>query len=197
MHFDESQYEESRLISLLADDSEYAFQLLYDRHRKKIYQTALRYLKSPILAQEVVQDVFMKLWFNRRKLNSDQPIGAWLYTLTKNNLLNRLKKIANEWNAMKEISMVSEVAVNNVENRLQESQYNELLEEAVRSLPVQQQKVFILARRHHLTYLEIGEKLGISALTVKTHMSRALEAIKKYFSDKGILVSAIFILLLL
>ena len=83
MHSDEIKYEESKLISLLAEDSEYAFQLLYDRHRKRIYQTALRYLKSPILSQEVVQDVFLKLWFNRRGLKADQPLEAWLYSVTK------------------------------------------------------------------------------------------------------------------
>lgn len=197
MYFDELQYEESKLISLLAEDSEYAFQLLYDRHRKRIYQTALRYLKSPILAQEVVQDVFLKLWFNRKKLDTGKSIEAWLYTITKNNLINRLKKIANEWNALKEVGIISERAINNVESQLQEAQYNELLQQAVRSLPEQQKKVFTLARQEHLTYLEIGEQLGISALTVKTHMSRALETIKKYFSDRGIVVSAVIILLLL
>ena len=196
MHQDEIKYEESKLISLLGEDSEYAFQLLYDRHRKRIYQTALRYLKSPILAQEVVQDVFLELWFNRKNLKSDQPLEAWLYSLTKNNLINRLKKIANEWKALKGLGFISERSINNIENNLQESQYNELLETAIGQLSEQQQKVFKLARHERLTYLEIGEKLQISPLTVKTHMSRALESIKVFFSDHGIILSALIIILL-
>lgn len=196
MHPDEIKYEESKLISLLGQDSEYAFQLLYDRHRKRIYQTALRYLKSPILAQEVVQDVFLKLWFNRKNLKPDQPLEAWLYSLTKNNLINRLKKIANEWKALKDLGFISERSINNIENNLQESQYNELLQTAIGQLSEQQQKVFKLARHEQLTYLEIGEKLQISPLTVKTHMSRALESIKVFFSDQGIILSTSIIILL-
>jgi len=194
---DEIKYEESKLIALLAEDSEYAFQLLYDRHRRRIYQTALRYLKSPILAQEVVQDVFLKLWFNRKNLKTDQPVEAWLYTITKNNLLNRIKKIANEWRAIKGASHLSEKFVDNIENNMQSAQYNELLQKAIAHLPEQQQKVFTLARYEQLTYIEIGEHLGISPLTVKTHMSRALDSIKIFFADHGIVFFAGIVLLFL
>jgi len=197
LHPDEIKYEESTLISLLAEDSEYAFQLLYDRHRKRIYQTALRYLKSPILAQEVVQDVFLKLWFNRKLLKTDQPLEAWLYSIAKNNLINKLKKIANEWKAMKGLGFISETSVNNIENNLQEIQYNQLLQKAIAHLPEQQQKVFKLSRYENLTYIEIGEKMQISPLTVKTHMQRALEAIKKFFLEHGIIISTYILLLLL
>ncbi|MEO8944507.1 MAG: sigma factor, partial [Ginsengibacter sp.] len=102
-----NKYEDSQLIALLSDDSEYAFQLLYDRHRRRIYQTALRYLKSPSLAQEVVQDVFLKLWFYRKDIKADRSLEAWLYSLAKNNVLNRLKKIANEWKAKNDLRIVS------------------------------------------------------------------------------------------
>ncbi|MFZ4583382.1 MAG: RNA polymerase sigma factor, partial [Paludibacter sp.] len=182
MHPNEFQYEESKLISLLKEDSEYAFQLLYDRHRKRIYQTGLRYLKSPILAQEVVQDVFLKLWFNRKQLKENQPIEAWLYTLAKNNILNRMKKLANEWKAIKGLGLISETSENSAESALQFAQYNQMLQEAIAALPEQQQKVFLLARNEQLSHREIAEALHISPLTVKTHMSRALESIKIFFS---------------
>ncbi|MEJ7678204.1 MAG: hypothetical protein WKG06_10155 [Segetibacter sp.] len=58
MHYDQHKYEEAKLVSLLAEDSEYAFQLIYDRYCNRIYQISIRYLKSPLLAQELVQDVF-------------------------------------------------------------------------------------------------------------------------------------------
>ena len=190
LHQDEVKYEESRLIAMLAEDSEYAFQLIFDRHRKKIYQTALKYLKSPVLAQEVVQDVFLKLWLNRKKLRTDYPIKAWLHTLTKNNLINRLKKIATEWQAIKNLSAIAEVSVSNASYKLEEKQYNVFLQRAIASLPSQQQKVFILARHRQMTYIEIAEELNISPLTVKTHMARALDAIRASFADNGIILSA-------
>lgn len=196
MHPNEFQYEESKLISLLKEDSEYAFQLLYDRHRKRIYQTGLRYLKSPILAQEVVQDVFLKLWFNRKQLKENQPIEAWLYTLAKNNILNRMKKLANEWKAIKGLGLISETSENSTESSIQFAQYNQMLQEAIAALPEQQQKVFLMARNELLSHREIAEALHISPLTVKTHMSRALESIKSFFSSKGILFSTAILVLI-
>ena len=182
LHHDQQIYEEAHLITLLADDSEYAFQLMYDRYRNRIYQTAIRYLKSPLLAQEVVQDVFLKLWIERKNIKTDQPLEAWLYTVAKNNLINRLKKIASEWKALSNMKLIIQQSVNTASAKIEEAQHNELLQKAILSLPQQQQTVFCLARHEHLTYIQIGEKMGISPLTVKKHMSRALLHIKTYFS---------------
>jgi len=55
--------DEATLISLLKKDSEYAFQLLFEHHHNLVYKVALLYVKSPTLAQDIVQDVFMKIWF--------------------------------------------------------------------------------------------------------------------------------------
>lgn len=182
---DQQLYEEARLIALLSDDSEYAFQLLFDRYRNRIYQTAIRYLKSPVLAQEVVQDVFLKLWFERRNIRQDLPLEAWLFTIAKNNLLNRLKKLASEWKALKNLKDAESQCSDSPEDQLQESQYNQLLQEALLALAEQQRRVFLLSRNEHLTYVQIGERLNISPLTVKTHMSRALESIRAYFLSRG------------
>ncbi len=193
LHPDQQIYEESHLIALLAEDSEYAFQLMYDRHRNRIYHVAVRYLRSPLLAQEVVQDVFLKLWIERKNIKTDQPLEAWLYTVAKNNLVNRLKKIANEWKALSDLKNLTAQFVNAASDKIEESQYQELLHKAIDSLPQQQQMVFILARNEHLTYNQIGDKMGISPLTVKKHMSRALLHIKTYF--KG--VEGLFLLIVL
>lgn len=191
----ENKYEDSKLVSLLAADSENAFQLIYDRHRNRIYQTAIRYLKSPVIAQDVVQDVFLKLWYHRKELDINQSIEAWLYSVTKNNLLNRIKKIAGEWKAMKHVGNLTESLSENVESKLEESQHKELLVLAISRLSDQQQKVFKLSRYEMLTYTEIGEKLDISPLTVKTHMARALSSIREFFLKHGITFSfSIFIL---
>lgn len=197
MHDSQHIYEEAKLISLLAQGSEYAFQRLYDRYRSRIYQTAVQYLKSPLLAQDVVQDVFMKLWFERANIKEDQCIEAWLYTVAKHNLINRLKKIAREWKAMDGIKLITATEVNNTSNKVQESYYHQLLQNAIRELPEQQQKVFQLARNEELTYIQIGEVMGISPLTVKTHMSRALAHIKAYFILHGEVFFGILVLRLL
>ena len=191
--FDQEKYEESKLVLLLADDSEYAFQLLYDRHRNRIYKTAIRFLKSPILAQDVVQDVFMKLWFSRKNMNASQPIEAWLHTVAKNNIINRLKKLTNEWKALTELPFITTISNNATENSVQEAEYISILNHAISTLPEQQKKSFQMSRHENMTYIQIGEQLGLSPLTVKTHISRALLHIKSVLAEKGIIISIVIL----
>ena len=190
---DQPAYEESKLTALLAQDSEYAFQLLFDRYRNAIYRLALRYIKSPILAQEIVQDVFLKLWFERKNLHIGKPIEPWLFRVAKNHIINHLEKLSREWKALHHIARNDESAAQNIYDQLQDAQYQKLLREAIGTLPQKQKQVFELARHHNLSYLEIAEKLQISSLTVKTHMSRALQHIRNFFQQEGI----VFLLCLL
>jgi len=189
LHFEESKYDEQKLLTLLKEDSEYAFQLIYDCNRNRIYKTAVWYLKSPILAQEVVQDVFLKLWFERNDFKINTSIEGWLFTVAKNNILNRLKKISNEWKALNILPLLRNDVSNNTENSIQDSEYASILNAAVQSLPTQQRRVFQLARQEQLSYSEIGKEMDLSPLTVKTHMSRALTHIKAYLKLKGIIIS--------
>ncbi len=185
MQHDQHSYEEAKLISLLSKDSEYAFQLMYDRYRNRIYQTAIRYLKSPVLAQETVQDVFLKLWLERKNLQPGTSIEAWLYTVAKNNLVNKLKRIAIEWKALHQVQLNTIKYDHSTSDKVEDSQYQQLLQNALAQLSPQQQMVFHLARNEYLTYIEIGERMDISPLTVKTHMARALNHIKSYLAKNG------------
>lgn len=181
-----SKYEEYKLLALLAEDSHYAFQLLYDRHRNRVYQTAVRYLKSPQLGQEVVQDVFMKLWFERHDLKRFASLEAWIYTVARNNIMNRLKRLAVEWKALHHLGHRSASSDQHTLQQLDDREYSRILQEVIADLPQQQRQVFELARHEKLSYAEIGERLRISPLTVKTHMARALQQIRVRLAGKGI-----------
>lgn len=189
MHNDPVKYEEYKLLALLANDSEYAFQMIYDRYRNRIYKTSIQYLKSPSLGQDVVQDVFLKLWFERKNLKTDLPIEAWLHTVAKNNILNRLKRIAIEWKALDHIAHFKVTEVNLTSEKIEYSEYKQAFARAITSLPEKQQQVFQLARQEGLTYIQIGLRLNISPLTVKTHMARALRQIRILLQNQGIAFS--------
>lgn len=184
----EEKYQESKLINLLANDSEYAFQLLYDRHRNRIYRLAVRYLKSPLLAQEVVQDVFLKLWFERKKIQSNKPLEAWLFTIAKNTLINRFKKITHDWNALHNYTHdIQDPIENGADSRVLNMELQGILHSAINQLPPQQKEVFHLTKEEGLSYQEVASQLHISPLTVKTHMSRALENMRTYLQQEGVL----------
>src|ERR1700755_2020207 len=87
---------------LLADGSEYAFTQLFDHYRAKVYSIAWHFLKSPILAEEIVQDVFMKIWLKRQDLKEIQNTENYLFILTRNLIFDRMKGLSYETTAQKE-----------------------------------------------------------------------------------------------
>jgi RNA polymerase sigma-70 factor (family 1) len=181
----EKQQEESTLLSLLAQDSEYAFQVLFDRYRNNVYNVAMMYVKSPVVAEEIVQDVFLKLWFQRKNIIAIRSLESWFFTLTKNLTLNCLKKIAHEWTAREKWIKQNELSENTIDDKILNGEYSQLLQRAVKCLSPQQQQVYRLAKEEGLSYEAISKQLSISPLTVKTHMARAFSSIRLFLQAHG------------
>lgn len=190
-----SKHTETELLQMLKKDDQLAFKHLYELHHQRIYQIALKYLKSSSNAQEVVQEVFMQLWVNRSTLIKIISLEAWLHTVAKNNIMNRLKREAIEWKARDFFLHQPAASEDNTFNELQNKEYTQLLKSSIENLSAQQKMVFELARYEKLSYAEIGERMQISPLTVKTHMSRALQEIRRNMAKHGIEIPVIFFFL--
>lgn len=187
--------EQNRILKLLHEGSEYAFQIIFDRYKNRIYKLSLKYLVSPILAQEAVQDVFLKLWFAKDEINDWQHLEKWLALVSKNHCIDQLRKISREWQTVSlNENTSSELSENNSLNNVIDKQYEELLSYIINKLPLKQKEVYSLVRESKLSYLQVGDKLGISPLTVKTHMSRALQYIKGELLKQGVVFAVLFIL---
>lgn len=182
----EEKYEESTLLSMLEQDSEYAFQIVFDRYRDKMYKVAMLYVKSPVIAEEIVQDVFLKLWFGRKNLAQIQSLESWLFILTRNLTINCLKKIAHEWTAREKAVRETNLSESRTDYKLMDAEYRRLLQQAISNLSPQQQQVYKLAKEEGLSYEAIGLQLSLSPLTVKTHMARALASIRLFLEQNGI-----------
>jgi RNA polymerase sigma-70 factor (family 1) len=181
----EKKYEESTLLSLLAQNSEYAFQLVFDRYRNNIYKVAMMYVKSPVIAEEIVQDVFLKLWFQRKPLTEIRSLESWFFTLTKNLTLNCMKKIAHEWTAREKWITQNNLSENNADDKILNAEYQQLFQQAIAHLSPQQQQVYKMAKEQGLSYDDISRQLSISPLTVKTHMARALASMRLFLQQNG------------
>lgn len=184
------QYDEAALLALLKQDSEYAFQLIFDLYRNRVYRIAMLYVKSSALAEDIVQDVFMKIWFQRKNLPELVSFEAWICTLSKNLTINCLKKLAHEWKARQHWNKENNLVEDTTDHKIRNAQYSELLSQAIAQLPEQQQKVYRLAKETGLSYEAIAQELSISPLTVKTHMARALAAIRSFLQqyDKELMI---------
>lgn len=181
----ETTYDETALLAMLAQDSEYAFQLVFDTYRNRIYGISLSYLKESILAEEAVQEVFLKLWLKRKELSDTKSLQAWLFTVAKNHLLNQVNKIAREWKARQGLANQSAASEDTASHKLLDSEYKKLLTLAIGQLSERQQEVYRLAKEQSLTYEQIAVQLSMSPLTVKTHLSRAMESIRSFLKQHG------------
>ncbi len=188
--------EENNWLRLVAAGNERAFRSLYDEHAGKVYALAFSYLKSPLAAQDVVQDVFLKIWEKRSDLSSVNNFPGWLRILTRNHLINSLQKKIPA-NFQEDISRL-EFAEKGLppSGQLDYKEMAGIIRQAVGALPFRQQQVYKLSRDKDLTHNEIAAELDISYNTVREHMAAALKSIRAYLEEHygamGVLIWILF-----
>ena len=174
----DNTYIEKELLLQVAEGNETAFRTLFDRHRDTIYSIAWRLTKENSAAEDVVQEVFIKLWVHKEKLPEINSLSAYINTLTRNHIFTQMRKLATEEAYLREL-----IATEKLSATPDAVLYNELkkvLGEAVAQLSPQQKKVYQLGKMEGKKYEEIADLLHISRETVKNHMSDALKSIKSF-----------------
>ena len=178
----ERVYEEKLLLQLLATDSEYAFAVIFDKYRQRVYTTALLFLKNTAAAEEIVQEVFLKLWQNRAGLSNIQYLNSYINAMARNLVIDQVRKMDFEEAYRKQVA-AAPVMVDDADFRLRAAESAVLLEKAVAALPERQRAVYELARMKGLSQDEIAASLNISKNTVKAHMGAALQSIRTYLAS--------------
>jgi RNA polymerase sigma-70 factor (family 1) len=169
--------DQTRLLFELSKGSELAFTQLYNQYKNAVYGTALKITKSKTLAEETVQDVFLKIWQNHENLAEITNFENYLFIISRNHIFDMLKKIARDTSLVTDINYKS-VSSNDTDTHIKDQQYAVILNEIVEQLPPQQQKVYKMAKWEGLSHQKIGEDLGISTETVKKHMAQALKFVR-------------------
>jgi RNA polymerase sigma-70 factor (family 1) len=173
-------YPPNEVLRQLTEGNESAFKQIYDRYWLGIYKTVKRYTKSQEVAEDIVQEIFTTLWHNRTHFIEVINIEYYLITMAKNLTYKTLRKMAFERQVRNHWSEES-LRKENVENdAVLDQQYAQLLQHAVGLLPSQQKQIFQMAKVEGLSHKDIAAQLKISHLTVKTHMAKALRAIRHY-----------------
>ncbi|HEY9045348.1 MAG TPA: RNA polymerase sigma-70 factor [Ohtaekwangia sp.] len=177
------------LLYQASQGDQLAFRRLFHVYSPKVYSFALRLTHSGTLAEEVVQDIFLKLWLFKETLDAIQNFEAYLFTLTRNHTFNQLKRIAIETNAINKLEKELTEAHHETEETILYRESQHILNQVVSNLPPQQKLVYGMCHQEGLKYEEVAQRLNISRLTVKTHMQQALRTIKAHFSG---LISLVF-----
>jgi len=179
---------EQFLVLRLQKGSESAFRNLFDRYRHDIYAYSLSILKSKDLAEEVVQEVFLKVWLNHEKLDAGLSFKSYIFTIARNLAFNNLAKAANEIKLKERLFYKSQTYINLADTRLLEADYEKLKNRAIEELSPRCKLVFQMSRDDGKSHEQIAQELGISINTVNNQISTALASIKKFLSLNGDIV---------
>lgn len=181
MHY-ENSYDEQDLLRQLGTGSEYAFTRLFDQYRGHIYSVAIKFLKSPVFAEEIVQDVFLKVWHKREEMALVKRFDAYLFIMARNFIFHRMKKMSYE--AADKVSILQQQSsTDNTEYLVRQHECQQLLQQAIDRLPPRQRQVYQLAKQDGLSHELIAEKMNLSRQTVKKHMAMALRVIRKHLEE--------------
>lgn len=191
-----STYEERRLLISIAKGDTHAFHALYTHYRQGVYQSAMRILQSQHRAEDLLQEVFLKVWVHREKLPLLDNFGAWLNTVTRNHIYNTLRKQAHEELILEKIELRTAES-NAALEELSLRELQDVLRKVTETLTPQQRKVFELSRMQGLKHDEIATELNISSETVKKHISEALRVIRGHLVSYRALPRAGVLLLFL
>ncbi len=172
---------------LSSNDDERAFEKIYDLFYSKMYATAFQYLKNKPLAEEVVSDIFCRIWQKRSELNQIKNFESYVFISVRNLSLNYIRnnsKISNE-----SIDDVSHHISDNValpDEIIQGHELQDVLNSSIEKLPKKCKIIFKMIRFNGLKYKEVASILNISVNTVDTQMRIAMKKISQSLGDFSI-----------
>jgi RNA polymerase sigma-70 factor (family 1) len=187
---------ESYLLNRVAQDDELAFEELFMGYHHQLGEYILMLTHSQELTEDIVQEVFLKVWMNREKLTEINNFSSYLFILTRNYTLNSLRRMLNH-NKYQEYYKQQfddmEPAEPPADNLNNNPDIQVLVDQAIARLPSQQQKVFLL-RMQGLKNPEIADKMQISTDSVKKYQQWALKSVSCYVKSSNILYSVLLLM---
>jgi RNA polymerase sigma-70 factor (ECF subfamily) len=171
------------LLHLIAEGHKPSYSVIYDRYWKKIYATALHYLRSPEWAQDLVQDIFLKIWIKRTTLAEVDDFESFLFIVARNELVSAIRKKVEACPLQEQIEPMATSEL--PDNAVSLKQTEQFLADAIARLPPQQKLVFTLTRQRGLSHEAIARQLGLNTRTVNNHATRAILSIRQYLQKQG------------
>lgn len=180
-----SLYIEKELLEATAAGDETAFAKLFEHYQPIIYTMVIRLSGSESMAEEIVQDSFLKVWLNRHQLTGMVNFGGWLYRIASNLTYDALRKAALQKKRKRTVAgqmaeHQSDSPFTSTETLLLESQYARLVQEALGTLGERQLQAFRLVKLEGLSREEAASRMKISLSSLKTHLAVSLQKIRAY-----------------
>lgn len=187
---------EKELLQRLIKGDEEGFVGLYDLHSRSIRAFITRYVNSKPLAEDLTQEVFIKIWENRAGLADVKSFKAYLFITARNHTLNSMKVIFRSEVAIGEVVDSFVHLRNETEEQLMEKEYALFLDKVLDSLPERTREIFRLCRNQEKTYDEVAKSLNISRNAVKNHMVQSMKVLRSAVKKEYGISLSLFMLIL-
>ena len=174
----------------------HAFELLFNAYKNRIHLFIKNILVSNADAEELTQEVFVKIWTNRAKIDSNKSICAYIYAVAKNIVYDFLRKKLNQKKYIETIVKEEGLQTENIEQDIFYTETFKLIQALVSQLPAKRKRIFELSRFEGKTYRQIARKLNISENTVDTQIRHALKFLRQHMNHLPDLTGPFFVFFL-
>jgi len=172
--------EELKYLEDLKDGRRDAFDFIYARYSKMLLPKMQRMVKLNEVVDELLQDVFLKVWLNRAKIDLDQSFKGWIFTIAQNTVYGYYRRLAQDVKMQKHLLETFAEFYDQTEDYIFNKERVELLNQAIEKLPAQRKEIFKLCRIEGKSYHEAAEILSLSPSTVSNQLVSATKYIKRY-----------------
>ena len=182
-----------QLLQEMQANNMFAFDELYKRYHKRLFHFANYILKTKEDSENIVHEVFLKLWENRHKIEKIKP---YLFSIAYNSAISLIRKRISEQKFIDHLKSLPERWEEPVNINLEYDELHDQAKKIISTLPSRQREVYLLSREEGLTYKEIADKMNISVNTVENHMVKALRNLRRELgklSLLGVLFAFLFI----
>ena len=171
---------EKKLHQLISNGDEGAFAQLFEQYKDRVYSMAFRLTKSNVTAEEIVQNVFLKIWLKRAGLNDIRNFSAYLFIVARNDVYKFLKQVSRRYKTSLALHNDQRIDGNDTADLLLDKEYNLLLQNAIQRLPNQQKQIYSLVKDRGFKRAEVAQQLHIQPETVKFHLAQAMKNIRAF-----------------
>lgn len=193
-----ASHTEKELLLLLREGDHNAFSQLYHQYAKPLYWKMLSMVKESTDADEILQELFVKVWEKRDQINIQQSFEAYLYRMAQHMAVDYFRALsARSRLHARVVSDANRDAVESSEETYLANETRELLNQLIAKLPAQRRRAFMLCKMEGKSHREAAEIMGISPNTVHNHLVKALSEIKSNFEKSGLKLSHLILLLVL
>lgn len=172
---------EKELVESLTNGDKCAFEQLCHNYKVRIYGNLFKMTKSAAVSEELLQDLFIKIWSGKDKLDPELSFKSYLFKIAENLVYDFFRRAARDRKMEAYLMSVAVPENSPIEQHLYYKEGNHVLNKAIEQLPPKRKQVYILCKIEGKSYEEVSNLLGVSISTVNEHIVKASQVVRKYF----------------